>query len=89
MVKNLSDKPIRTFAIGMESDPIDLKYAKQVADYLGTEHTEVIMNKEDLYQHLKEVIYHLETFVLQQFVRVWPCIFYVNIFTKIPILKLL
>lgn len=44
------------------SDPIDLKYAKQVADYLGTEHTEVIMNKENLYQHLKEVIYHLETF---------------------------
>ena len=54
--QKLSDKPIRTFAIGMESDPIDLKYAKQVADYLGTEHTEV------LYQHLKEVIYHLETF---------------------------
>jgi asparagine synthase (glutamine-hydrolysing) len=60
--QKLSDKPIRTFAIGMESDPIDLKYAKQVADYLGTEHTEVIMNKENLYQHLKEVIYHLETF---------------------------
>lgn len=60
--QKLSDKPIRTFAIGMESDPIDLKHAKQVADYLGTEHTEVIMNKEDLYQHLKEVIYHLETF---------------------------
>lgn len=60
--QKLSDKPIRTFAIGMESDPIDLKYAKQVADYLGTEHTEVIMSKEDLYDHLKEVIYHLETF---------------------------
>ena len=60
--QRLSDKPIRTFAIGMESDPIDLKYAKQVADYLGTEHTEVIMTKEDLYDHLKEVIYHLETF---------------------------
>lgn len=60
--QKLSDKLIRTFAIGMESDPIDLKYAKQVADYLGTEHTEVIMNKENLYQHLKEVIYHLETF---------------------------
>ena len=60
--QRLSNQPIHTFAIGMESDPIDLKYAKQVADYLGTEHTEVIMNKEDLYQHLKEVIYHLETF---------------------------
>ena len=27
-------KPIRTFAIGMSEDAIDLKYAKQVADYL-------------------------------------------------------
>lgn len=60
--QKLSDKPIRTFAIGMESDPIDLKYARQVSDYLGTEHTEVIMTKQDLYDHLKEVIYHLETF---------------------------
>lgn len=60
--QKLSDKPIRTFAIGMESDPIDLKYARQVADYLGTEHTEIIMSRQDLYDHLKEVIYHLETF---------------------------
>lgn len=60
--QRLSNKPIRTFAIGMESDPIDLKYAKQVAEYLGTDHTEVIMTKQDLFDHLKEVIYHLETF---------------------------
>ena len=32
-------KPIRTFAIGMEKDAIDLKYARQVADYIGSEHT--------------------------------------------------
>ena len=29
-------KPIRTFAIGMSEDAIDLKYAKQVADYIGS-----------------------------------------------------
>lgn len=56
-----NDKPIRTFAIGMETDPIDLKYAKEVADYLGTDHTEVKMSKEDVLGCLKEVIYHLET----------------------------
>lgn len=60
--QKLSDQPIRTFAIGMESDPIDLKYARQVANYLGTQHTEIIMTRQDLYDHLKEVIYHLETF---------------------------
>ena len=55
------DKPIKTFAVGMETDPIDLKYAKEVADYLGTEHTEVIMTKDDILSSLEKVIWHLET----------------------------
>ena len=43
-----SKNPIRTFAIGMSEDAIDLKYAKQVADYIGSDHTEVIITKEDV-----------------------------------------
>ncbi len=56
-----SNKPIKTFAIGMDKDAIDLKYAKQVADYIGSDHTEVIISKEDVLKSLKEVIYILET----------------------------
>lgn len=55
------DKPIRTFAIGMEKDAIDLKYAKEVAEFIGSKHTEVIITKEDVLEALEEVIYHLET----------------------------
>lgn len=55
------EKPIKTFAIGMETDPIDLKYAKEVADYLGTEHTEVRITKEDVLGSLETVIQMLET----------------------------
>lgn len=55
------DKPIKTFAVGMDTDPIDLKYAREVADYLGTEHTEVIMTKDDVLEALDKVIWHLET----------------------------
>ncbi|MBO6046782.1 MAG: asparagine synthase (glutamine-hydrolyzing), partial [Erysipelotrichaceae bacterium] len=55
------DHPIQTFAIGMTNDPIDLKYAREVADFLGTDHTEVYMTKEDVLSALREVIYHLET----------------------------
>ncbi len=55
------DKPLKTFAIGMEKDPIDLKYAKEVADYLGTDHTEVTITEEDVLKNLKQVIYTLET----------------------------
>ncbi len=54
-------KPIRTFSIGMDKDAIDLKYAKQVAEYIGSKHTEVIITKEDIKKALEEVIYKLET----------------------------
>ncbi|MBD66857.1 MAG: asparagine synthetase B [Halobacteriovoraceae bacterium] len=57
-----SQKPIRTFAIGMTGDAIDLKYAKEVADHIGSDHTEVIITKEDVLSSLRDVIYHLETF---------------------------
>ena len=54
-------KPIRTFAIGMEKDAIDLKYAKEVADYIKSEHTEVIISKKQVLDSVEEVIRHLET----------------------------
>lgn len=57
-----SDKPIRTFAIGMDKDAIDLKYAKQAAEYIGSEHTEVFMTKEQVIASLEEVIKMLGTF---------------------------
>lgn len=57
-----SKTPIRTFAIGMSEDAIDLKYAKQVADYIGSEHTEVIMTREQVLASLDSVIHILGTF---------------------------
>ena len=53
---------IRTFAIGMKTDAIDLKYAKEVADYIGSDHTEVYMTKEEVLASLEEVIHLLGTF---------------------------
>lgn len=55
-------KPIKTFAIGMVGDAIDLKYAREVADYIGSEHTEYLMTKEEVISSLEEVIYLLGTF---------------------------
>ena len=57
-----SSTPIRTFAIGMSEDAIDLKYAKQVADYIGSDHTEVIMTKQQVLDSLEEVISILGTY---------------------------
>ena len=54
-------KPIRTFAIGMDTDAIDLKYARQTAEYLGSEHHEIIINRDIVIQNLEEVIRLLGT----------------------------
>ncbi len=55
-------RPIRTFAIGMREDAIDLKYARQTADYLKSEHTEVIITREDVIGSLEHVIQILGTY---------------------------
>ena len=57
-----SDKPIETFAIGMEKDAIDLKYARQVAEFIGSHHTEVFMTPEEVLASLKDVIHLLGTY---------------------------
>ncbi|MDO4544560.1 MAG: asparagine synthase B [Bacillota bacterium] len=60
--KLMPEKPIRTFAVGMSEDAIDLKYAKEVADYIGSDHREIIITKEDVIRSLEEVISILGTY---------------------------
>ena len=55
-------KHIRTFAIGMDTDAIDLKYAREVADYLGADHTEVLITRDDVIRALPEVVAALGTY---------------------------
>ena len=57
-----SKTPIRTFAIGMTEDAIDLKYARQVADYIGSDHKEVYMTPKDVTSNLEQVIKLLGTY---------------------------
>ena len=56
-----SKTPIHTFAVGINKNPIDTKYAKTVSDYLGTIHTEVLFSEEDISNSLNNLIYRLET----------------------------
>lgn len=57
-----SEKPIETFAIGMSEDAIDLKYARQVADYIGSHHTEVYMTSDEVISSLEGLIELLGTY---------------------------
>ena len=57
-----SNKPIETFAIGMSEDAIDLKYARQVAEFIGSHHTEIYMTPEEVISSLEELIKLLGTY---------------------------
>ena len=54
-------KKLWTFAAGMPHAP-DLAYARMVADFIGSEHHEIIVGQEDILQALPEIIVHLESF---------------------------
>lgn len=58
----LTKKPLETFAIGMDTDAIDLKYAREVADYIGSNHHEVLMTKDEVLSSLETVIRALGTY---------------------------
>ncbi len=54
--------PIKTFAIGMCEDAIDLKYARHTADFIGSDHTEVYMTPEEVTSTLEKLIELLGTY---------------------------
>ena len=55
------NKEITTFAIGIDKDPIDVKYAQLVASYLKSNHHEVLFTKDQTITTVNKIIYHLET----------------------------
>jgi len=52
---------IKTFSIGLEGSP-DLKAARKVADYLGSDHTEVKFTPQEGIAHINNVIHTLESY---------------------------
>ena len=52
---------LETYSIGLE-DSEDLKYARIVANYLGTKHTEVILSEEDFLNAIPDVIRDIESY---------------------------
>lgn len=56
----LVGQPIRTFCCGMKGSP-DMKYARMVAEHIGSNHTEVYFTEEEGLEALEDVIYTTET----------------------------
>jgi len=59
--KNNFTTPLETYSIGLEGSE-DIKYAKIVANYLGTKHTEIIVTEEEMFSVIPEVIHKIESY---------------------------
>ena len=59
--KNEVPNKLETYSIGLEGS-VDLKYAKIVAQYLGTNHTEIIVTEQEMFEAIPEVIYAIESY---------------------------
>jgi asparagine synthase (glutamine-hydrolysing) len=52
---------LKTFSVGMEGS-VDLKYAKMVADFIGTDHHEVIFTEKQMLEGIEDDIKQIETY---------------------------
>jgi asparagine synthase (glutamine-hydrolysing) len=58
---NQMGKKLETYSIGLAGSE-DLKYAKIVAEYLGTNHTEIIVTEQEMFDFIPEVIRDIESY---------------------------
>jgi asparagine synthase (glutamine-hydrolysing) len=58
---NTKGKQIETYSIGL-ADSEDIKYARIVADYIKSNHTEIIVTEKDMFNAIPEVIKALESY---------------------------
>ena len=61
LLKNKTKNKLETFSIGLPGST-DLIYAKKVANYLDTKHTEIILTEDDFFNAIPEVIEKIESY---------------------------
>lgn len=60
-LRRMGKPPLKTFSIGMAGSE-DLKYAKMVADFIGSDHTEVTVTADEMFDCIPEVIKDIESY---------------------------
>ena len=56
IAQECSDSPVKTFSIGFYEEKYnEAKYAKAVADYLGTDHTELYIGEQDMFDLVESI----------------------------------
>ena len=60
-LRELGKPPLKTFCIGMPGST-DMKFAKIVADWIGSDHTEILLSADDFFAAIPKVIYDIESY---------------------------
>ena len=61
MAQEHSDSPVKTFSIGFHEERYnEAKYAKQVADYLGTQHTELYIDEDEMFKLVESIPHYYD-----------------------------
>jgi asparagine synthase (glutamine-hydrolysing) len=60
-LRNLNKPPLKTFSIGFEGSS-DLAHAQIVADWIGSDHTEIKMTPDEFFSAIPEVIKAIESY---------------------------
>lgn len=59
LIKRMVSGPVKTFAVGYREEQYsELKYARQVAETIGTEHYEVTLGMDEFFTELPKLIWH-------------------------------
>ena len=60
-LKQTGQSPLKTFSIGFAGSS-DLKYARVVADWIGSDHTEIVATADEFFEAIPEVIKAIESY---------------------------
>jgi asparagine synthase (glutamine-hydrolysing) len=60
-LKALGKPSLETFTVGFEGSP-DLKYAKEAATWMGSNHTEIIVTPDQFFEVIPQVIQDIESY---------------------------
>jgi asparagine synthase (glutamine-hydrolysing) len=60
VMKKYSDSAVKTFTIGFGSESDELKDARFVADYFGSDHTEIIEEGKNILKAFPRIIWHFD-----------------------------
>jgi asparagine synthase (glutamine-hydrolysing) len=60
-LRELGKPPLKTFCIGMPGST-DMKFAREVAKWIGSDHTEVLLTPDDFFNAIPKVIQDIESY---------------------------